>query len=169
MSSYKVTDLASALTVDEGEKLTIYKDTLGYWTVGKGHLLTKVPSKTTAIAILGKLVGRSTNGTITKAESDSIFEKDRSSLETQVLANKVLKPIYISLSTVRKQAVLNMVFQMGLSSVASFQNSLTLVANGQYVKAKSNLLKSKWASQTPERAKRVIDTLVTGTFDSYNK
>lgn len=165
----KVVDLASALRVDEGEKLTIYQDTLGYWTVGIGHLLTKQASKTAAISVLDKLVGRSTKGTITKAESEAIFKQDKDKLESQVLANTTLKPIYISLSSIRKQAVLNMVFQMGLASTASFKNSLTLIANGSYSVAKANLLKSKWASQTPNRAARVIDTLVTGTFDSYNK
>ncbi|WP_373559966.1 glycoside hydrolase family protein, partial [Klebsiella pneumoniae] len=29
------------LRFDEGEKLQVYKDTEGYWTVGIGHLLTK--------------------------------------------------------------------------------------------------------------------------------
>lgn len=165
----KVVDLASALRVDEGQKLTIYQDTEGYWTVGIGHLLTKQASKTVAIAVLDKLVGRRTKGTITETEAQNIFNQDKGELESKVLANTKLKPIYISLSTVRKQAVLNMAFQMGISGTASFENSLTLVANGSYSVAKANLLKSKWASQTPNRAARVIDTLITSTFDSYNK
>ena len=164
----KVTDLYSALVVDEGEVLHIYPDQYNYQTVGIGHLLTKENNRLAAISILNKIVGRSTNGYITKSESQQIFMGDVAKFKKQVLQSSVLYPIFNKLDEVGQAGLLNMCFQMGVSGVESFHNSLTLIASGSYTQAETNLMKSRWASQTPNRAKRVINTLVTGTFDSYN-
>ena len=164
----EVNDIYTALVVDEGEVLHIYPDPYNYQTIGIGHLLTKENNRLAAISILNKLVGRSTNGYITKNESQQIFMGDVAKFKKQVLQSSVLYPIFDTLDEVRQAGLLNMCFQMGVADVESFHNSLTLVANGSYTQAETNLLKSRWASQTSNRAKRVISTLVTGTFDSYN-
>ena len=164
----KVDDLYSALVVDEGEVLHIYPDQYNYQTVGIGHLLTKENNRLAAISILNKIVGRNTNGYITKDESRSIFMTDLAKFQKQVLQSSVLAPIFNKLDVVRQAGLLNMCFQMGTAGAESFHNSLTLVANKQYTQASTNLKQSKWYSQTENRASRVIDTLVTGTFGSYN-
>ena len=57
----KVTDVFGMLQIDEGLKLSIYKDTEGYWTVGIGHLLTKKPSTDVAkVFLIVKSVERQT-------------------------------------------------------------------------------------------------------------
>ena len=56
--------LYEMLRFDEGEKLQVYKDTEGYWTVGIGHLLTKNPTKEQAIACLDKELNRVTSGVV---------------------------------------------------------------------------------------------------------
>lgn len=164
----RVVDVFDMLAFDEGLKLTVYKDTLGYWTVGIGHLLTKKIDKSVAIAELDKLVGRKTNGVITEAEARKIFTSDVNAAIKQIKSSKILAPIYDKVSEVRKMGIINMVFQMGLSGAESFKNSLTLISNSYYTKAASNMRKSKWYSQTPNRAERVIKVLQTGTLDSYN-
>lgn len=164
----KVIDAYTALKFDEGEKLTIYPDIYNYWTAGVGHLLTKINDKALAITILDNLVGRSTKGVITQQESEDIFQSDLEKIEKQILQSSILSPIYNKLDSVRKAGVVNMCFQMGVVGTEAFKNSLTLVSNKQYTQASVNLKKSKWYSQTGNRASRVIDTLVTGTFDSYN-
>lgn len=40
-------ELNAMLRYDEGEKLTMYKDTEGYFTIGVGHLITKIHQETT--------------------------------------------------------------------------------------------------------------------------
>ena len=62
----KVTDLYSALVVDEGEVLHIYPDQYNYQTVGIGHLLTKENNRLAAISILNKIVGRTLTDTSPK-------------------------------------------------------------------------------------------------------
>lgn len=164
----KVVDVFDMLRFDEGLKLTVYPDTEGYWTVGIGHLLTKLKDKAEAIRILDNLVGRKTNGVITEAEARKIFESDVKKAIQQIHSSTILSPIYDKVSPNRKIAIINMVFQMGLKGAESFKNSLTLVSNSYYTQASINLRKSKWYRQTPNRAERVIQVLKTGTLDAYN-
>lgn len=155
------------LAIDEGLDLSVYLDTEGFWTVGIGHLLTKNPSKAVAIAELDKLVGRSTGGTITKAEAQTIFAADVAKSEKGILGNATLAPIYNGLDSTRKMALVNMVFQMGVQGVAGFPNSLKMIAAKNWKGAASNLAQSKWYRQTPNRAKRVISVFEEGTLNAY--
>lgn len=164
----QVTNLYQMVLFDEGSKNTIYKDTRGYWTIGIGHLVTTAPALNSAVAILDSTLGRSTKGVITSIEVERLFQQDLSKALSSVKANSVLAPIYAGLDEVRQMALLNMVFQMGATGVASFKNSLTLVLNKSYNLAGTNLRKSKWYSQTPNRAERVIKVLTSGTLNAYN-
>lgn len=164
----KVVDEFDMLRLDEGLKLTVYKDSLGYWTIGIGHLLTKINDKAKAIAELDKLVGRKTNGVITEAEARAIFANDVKKATDDIKKSKILSVIYDKVSPIRKMAIINMVFQLGLAGTESFRNSLTLVSNSYYTQASTNMRKSRWYSQTPNRAERVIKVLQTGTLDAYN-
>lgn len=155
------------LRVDEGLSLKIYKDTEGFWTVGIGHLLTKDPSKDKAIAELDKLVGRKTSGEISVSEAERIFTIDVSKAENGIKGNSVLAPVYESLDSVRKMAMVNMVFQLGVAGAAGFKNSMALLKAKQWDQAAVNLAQSKWYNQTPNRAKRVISVFKTGTMDAY--
>ncbi|BDU12074.1 hypothetical protein [Escherichia phage phiWec190] len=164
----KVVDEFDMLAVDEGLKLTVYPDTLGYWTVGIGHLLTKKKDKAEAIRILDALVGRKTNGVITEKEARAIFADDVEKAKKQIKNSSILAPIYDKVSETRKLAIINMVFQLGLTGTEGFKNSLTLISNSYYTQAGKNMRASKWYSQTPNRAERVIKVLTSGTLDSYN-
>lgn len=155
------------LRIDEGLKLNVYKDTEGFWTVGIGHLLTKNPSKEVAIKELDKLVGRSTMGVISNQEAQEIFKLDVEDVERGIMLNSVLSPVFLSLDSARKTAMMNMVFQMGVAGVAGFKNSLALLKAKDWGKAASNLKQSKWYRQTPNRAGRVIEVFRTGTFNAY--
>src|SRR3546814_3364019 len=56
---------------------------------------------------------------------------------------------------VRATALLSMAFQMGAAGLAGFKNSLKLVEQKRWAEAAANMMLSKWAKQTPERAARV--------------
>lgn len=155
------------LKIDEGLDLSVYKDTEGFWTVGIGHLLTKNPSKEIAIQELDKLVGRKTGGIISLKEAEKIFAADVLKAEQGIAGNKVLSPVYNSLDPVRKMALVNMVFQMGVAGVAGFTNSMNLLLAKNWKQAAINLAQSKWYKQTPNRAKRVISVFETGTTKAY--
>lgn len=75
------------LRYDEGEKLTMYKDTEGYFTIGVGHLITKNPSRDYALKELDKAVGHPCYGYITAKESDQ-FEPPRESWRLNFLRKR---------------------------------------------------------------------------------
>nr|7MWY_A Chain A, STING [Drosophila eugracilis]7MWZ_A Chain A, STING [Drosophila eugracilis]7MWZ_B Chain B, STING [Drosophila eugracilis]7MWZ_C Chain C, STING [Drosophila eugracilis]7MWZ_D Chain D, STING [Drosophila eugracilis] len=155
------------LRIDQGLRLKIYKDTEGYYTIGIGHLLTKSPSLNAAKSELDKAIGRNTNGVITKDEAEKLFNQDVDAAVRGILRNAKLKPVYDSLDAVRRAALINMVFQMGETGVAGFTNSLRMLQQKRWDEAAVNLAKSRWYNQTPNRAKRVITTFRTGTWDAY--
>nr|5XSZ_A Chain A, Lysophosphatidic acid receptor 6a,Endolysin,Lysophosphatidic acid receptor 6a [synthetic construct] len=155
------------LRIDNGLRLKIYKNTEGYYTIGIGHLLTKSPSLNAAKSELDKAIGRNTNGVITKDEAEKLFNQDVDAAVRGILRNAKLKPVYDSLDAVRRAALINMVFQMGETGVAGFTNSLRMLQQKRWDEAAVNLAKSRWYNQTPNRAKRVITTFRTGTWDAY--
>ncbi|WPJ21201.1 endolysin [Klebsiella phage KP17] len=160
-------DIFGMLRIDEGYDSKIYKDTEGYWTIGIGHLLTKDSSKSLAISNLDKLVGRSTGGQITQAEAEVIFAKDVEKAIKGIVANATLSPVYNILDDVRRAALINMVFQMGVGGVAGFPASMKLLLAKKWDAAAKELANSRWYRQTPNRARRVIETMRTGTWSAY--
>lgn len=155
------------LRIDEGYKNTLYKDTEGYWTIGIGQLVTKNPSLDVAKAELDKLMGRKCNGTITKAEAEDLFQKSVLKAEKGIQSNTVLREVYEGLDEIRRSALINMVFQMGVAGVAGFPKGMRLLKARQWDQAAIELADSRWYKQTPNRAKRVIATFKTGTWKAY--
>lgn len=155
------------LRIDEGLKLSLYKDTEGFWTVGIGHLVTKNPSLSFAKSELDKMVGRKCNGQITKEEAEKLFNQDVDKATQGIIGNAKLKPVYDSLDAVRRCALVNMVFQMGVAGTAEFTNSLRMLQQKRWEEAAINLAQSKWYRQTTNRARRVIATFKTGTWEAY--
>jgi len=64
--------------------------------------------------------------------------------------------------TVRAVALLSMCFQMGPQGLAGFKTTLAKIAAGEWEAAAAGMLQSKWAQQTPARAKRVAAMIRTG-------
>lgn len=155
------------LQYDEGVELEIYLDTLGYYTVGIGHLLVKSNDKRAAIAQLDKELGRSTNGKITLQEAKDLFEKDVSAATKNIKANTVLAPVWAVLDPIRQMALINFVFQLGTTGAAGFTNSMKLLQQKRWDEAAVNLAQSKWYKQTTNRATRVISVFKTGTLNAY--
>lgn len=66
---------------------------------------------------------------------------------------------------VSRQAVLiSMAYQMGVDGLAKFKNTMHSIASGYWVLAAGEMLDSKWAKQTPSRAKRHAEQMRTGEW-----
>jgi lysozyme len=57
-----------------------------------------------------------------------------------------------------------MAFQMGTDGLLGFKNTLALIRDGKYTEAADAMLASKWATQTPARAKRLSDQMRSGQW-----
>ncbi|WP_368287534.1 glycoside hydrolase family protein [Kluyvera intermedia] len=154
--------LSMMIRYDEGERFSIYKDTEQFWTIGVGHLLTKNPSRQVAVQELSKAVGRQTD-TITREESLMLLERDLERTVKDAMSIEVTK----TLDDARQKAVCNMVFQLGLTGLKGFRKMIQALERRDYQSAAREALDSKWARQTPNRARRVTEVLRTGEFNAY--
>lgn len=64
----------------------------------------------------------------------------------------------------RISVLLSMGYQMGLDGLAQFTNTLSFMVQGDYTKAAVNMLASKWAKQTPNRAARHAEQMRSGNW-----
>lgn len=156
------------LKYDEGYKLEVYFDHLGYPTCGIGHLIKRdsTISKTQAIALLDKELNRNTQGRITLAEQTYLFHKDLAAVQTGI-AHSSFYGVYQGLDPVRQSAIQNMCFQLGVLGVSKFKKMFAALARQDYQTAYKEGLDSTWFKQTPNRARRVMETLRTGSTQHY--
>lgn len=141
-----LTQATEQIKSDEGCVLHAYKDTLGYTTIGYGRLLDK-----------------RRDGGISQSEANMLLEND---IDNKLSALRDKYRHFDDLDDARKAVLLNMAFQMGVGGLMGFRNTLAKIEAGDYDGAASNMLKSKWAKQTPNRARRMAEQMRTGTWQS---
>lgn len=137
-------DIISQLRRDEGEKLSVYQDHLGFWTIG-----------------IGVLVDSRKGGGITPEESAYLLT-NRVALRDRRL--RAALPWYERLDEPRRAALLNMAYQLGSDGLLEFQKMLGALRDQRWHEAEAHALDSEWAKQTPERARRVARQLATGAW-----
>ncbi len=140
------------LLVHEGLKLTEYKCTAGHRTIGVGFNLdaNRLPSSIKPTISGGKL-------SITKDEAMRLL--DSSMLQHwDSLVNAF--PWVDNLDDVRKAAMLDLAFNMGVGSLKKFVNTLSYLSVGKYVQASKNLTQSKWAEQVQKQRVDTITELI---------
>jgi lysozyme len=147
--------MIAELRRDEGERLTSYIDTEGYWTIGVGHLID--PKRGADPTPFG--VDLRNGGTITREQSDTLLSRDivlkMSGLDANI-------PWWRDLSEVRQRVILNMAFNLGVMGLMMFKIMLAAIKAGDYKKAGAQMLASKWASQVKGRADRLAAMMVNG-------
>ena len=138
------TNIVELLRRDEGEGLSAYQDSLGFWTIG-----------------VGRLIDARKGGGISLQESEILLTND---LARFVAALDAQLPQWRTLNDARQAVLLSMAFQMGVPGLLGFKNTLANVFSGNFADAKLGMLQSKWATQTPERAARLAQQLERGVF-----
>ena len=131
--------LKKRIKKNEGFSLKPYKDQLGFITIGFGHLVLQKEKD----LIKNK---------INKKKLEQIFEND---------FNKALKDfnLYLSQTTSTKkdsELLIEMIFQMGLSSVLKFNKLLYHMRKKNKHLVCFEMMKSLWYRQTPNRVKNLI-------------
>lgn len=164
-------DFIAMIKYDEGYKSRIYRDSLGFPTIGVGHLLTKRTdlSEEALWQIVERDLGKST-GTrrhLTNDEIDSLLRKDIRAVRREIPKHATLSTAYNSVGKARKFVLENMCFQLGVGGANKFKNTLQLVIAEEWEDAYKNMLKSLWAKQTPNRANRVALALRNGNLYHY--
>ena len=73
-------------------------------------------------------------------------------------------PWYSELDEVRKDAMIDMCFNMGLHRLSKFKKSLAAMANGDYDIAALEFLDSNWAKQVGSRSITITDMIRSGEY-----
>ena len=140
-----IEQLTAQLRRDEGTKATAYQDHLGFWTIGVGRLIDS----------------RKPGAGLRPDEIDYLLRND---INDRVQALTKALPWFDRLDEARRGVLVNMAFQLGTAGLLGFKSTLALVAAGKYAEAAEQMLKSKWATQTPARAKRLAEQMKTGEW-----
>ena len=71
---------------------------------------------------------------------------------------------FADLDQVRQEALVDMLFNLGLPTFLEFKKTLKFVAEGKYSQAAAEMLNSKWANQVGSRAEELAYMVETGTY-----
>lgn len=131
--------MIAQLRLHEGERLFPYKCTSGRLTIGVGRNLDDrgITAEESAY-----LLGH---------DIDDFWER----LETEL-------PWVLELDSVRQRVLLDMAFNLGLGGLLGFKQTLAAIRGGEYERAASMMLQSRWATQVGERAKRLSRMMWSG-------
>jgi lysozyme len=156
MDSSNLKLLRDELIRDEGMRLKSYRDSVGLWTIGVGHLLG---SERRMLRI-------------TPAEADALLAADIEEAEkiARALVPEMLYWMYGDpggpgssgpSDPVRARALINMAFNLG-PRLAGFKIFLAALRAHEWLAASEAMMLSKWARQVGKRAERLRDMILTG-------
>lgn len=139
-------NIESQLIYDEGIRSYIYPDSLGFLTIGVGRCVDK----------------RITSTGLSKDECLYLLKND---IESHIKELTIAFPWFSSLNSPRQSALINLCHQLGISKLKQFSKAINFMAQGDYENASKEFLDSKWAAQTPDRAKRVCAQIKSGNWE----
>ena len=134
--------LVADLVRDEGEVLHAYQDSLGFWTIG-----------------VGRLIDKRQGGGISLDESRMLLARDVSRVLVEMAESF---PWAAEMTENRQRVLANMLFNLGLTKLRGFKNTLKAMAEGRYQKAADGMRASKWATQVGARAERLAKLMEQG-------
>lgn len=133
------TKLAEQLVIDEGKRNKPYKDSVGKTTIGVGHNLDDVG--------------------LSDDEIQYILEND---IDRVIGDLDAALPWWSALSEERQQVLANMCFNLGISRLLAFRNTIEAIKEGRYDAAANGMRASLWYRQVGARAERLALRMIAG-------
>ena len=130
--------LKESVKANEGFRDRVYKDTLGFDTIGYGFAI-----------------------------KDLRLEEDIAGIILERKLFKLITDVYTRLPWVVKmppkveEVVVEMCYQLGIGGFSKFKKTIAFLKYGDFEKAGEEMLDSRWAKQTPNRA-RGMSEIVKG-------
>ena len=126
----------------EGFRDTVYSDSLGFATIGYGHLV--LPTDNFVVGI-----------TYAKEQLEAIFEKDFQIAFTS--ANELVDGL--ELNHIAKGVIVEMCFQLGKPRVMKFKKMWEALRNNDFEEAANQMIDSAWHKQTTSRCESLAATM----------
>jgi GH24 family phage-related lysozyme (muramidase) len=124
-------------------KFWTYKDSLGYPTIGYGHLVLK---------------SEDFKDGLTEQQADELLSRDILIAKSEVLKLQLNIPSDSNWN----DFMLLMVFQLGLTKTRGFKKFLSALKSGNYATAILEVKDSQWYKQTPNRVEQMINQVLKG-------
>jgi lysozyme len=145
------TKMRAMLSLHEGRVPHAYKDSLGFWTIGVGHLIDERKG-----------------GKLPEHIIDALLDYD---IEHHIADCIRLNPWVVSLDDVRKAALYDMFFNLGpepfdddgFKDWPIFERQMK---TGDFSGAANNMRSTLWAKQVGQRAERLARMVETGQWPS---
>ena len=142
MTGANLNILLKHLKEHEGFSAKAYQDHLGHWTIGYGRRIDGDKG-------------------LSMEEAQNLLANDVEDARAQ-LAHAIKLPE--NLDEVRHAALVAMVFQLGIGTFQKFKKMIRAVELPEWEEAAKEALDSRWADQTPRRARTVARILKTGSW-----
>ena len=136
--------LMESVKKHEGYRNKVYLDTLGKRTVGVGHLCVEdfwEDDKEYEEKFLMEILAEDLQNAIKGARE---LKEEHSCTDIDEIAQEI---------------IVEMVFQLGKNGVSKFKNMWKALSEHNYTGASYEMLDSKWAKHTPNRAKSMAELM----------
>lgn len=122
-------------------RLMPYEDSEGYLTIGYGINIDQTG--------------------ITPTEADYLLQSRASMAEREA---RQAFDWFNDLDLVRQSAIVNMVYNLGITRFKKFRNTIEHIEHGNYPAAAAEMLDSRWAAQVGYRADELSEMMRTGEW-----
>ena len=129
-------DIIEQLKIHEGYKSTVYKCTAGVHTIGIGFAIKDL--------------------NLSEEVCEMILTEKLEALEERF--EKKFDWFHTSPVEVRN-VMLNMAYQLGFAGFCKFKKTIAYLEEAEWEKASEEMLDSRWAKQTPNRAKELSEII----------
>ena len=136
--------LVAMLKKHEGVRRFGYADSLGNLTVGVGRNIDERGG-------LG----------LSDSEIEFLLKNDIARVREELKSNF---PWFHNLNKARKDAMIDICFNLGLTKLLKFENALAAMAEEDYITASNEFLDSRWAKQVGNRALELAEMIETGSY-----
>lgn len=138
--------LREELAIDEGIKHEVYLCSLGHKTHGIGHLITKEDPEWDL----------EVGDPVSPDRVAACFAKD---VQVSVNDCEIIFKGFNSYPEEAQRVFANMSFQLGRPTLSKFKKAIAFAEEGDWLSCSEEILLSRWAKQTPNRAQRLSNRL----------
>ena len=151
-------DIISLLNYEEGFSAKPYYCSAGYPTIGIGKRIGPKGAPLSQYQF-----------TVSKQLAAVWLSEELQQKVADMSAHANITAAMVACNDARKAILISMAYQMGADGLAKFTNTLKAISEKRWSDAKSGMMNSAWAKQTPNRANRHATQMLTGVWDQEYK
>tara|TARA_R110000751_G_scaffold175822_1_gene281935 strand:+ start:8 stop:493 length:486 start_codon:yes stop_codon:yes gene_type:complete len=154
--SVDVKQVYEEISADEGKVLHAYLCSEHHKTIGIGHKVLETDAEND-LHIYGIGADVADDQRISEHRCYVLFQED---VQIAIDGCRNIYDNWEDLPQEAQHILVNMCFQLGRGGLGKFKNFRAAIEDSQWQRASEEMMDSRWASQTPERAERLRDRVI---------